>query len=128
MREAFLFLALIGLCGCPDDEASTGSNTETTTEDAMDYGEFCDTYCAQGTADIEAAGCPNQQPYTDADIDSCVETCEAQTSTGCAEESVTFWQCTLDEYPGNFTCDADGNVVQPDLCSAEQQAVLDCFN
>ena len=123
----WMWVGLLALAGCPDEEEKTAATTDETTE-GEDYTEFCDTYCNQGLADVDDAGCENQPLSTDDDVDSCVATCLAQTSSACAEVSVTFWQCTLDEYPGNFTCDANGRVAQPDSCSAEQQAVLDCFN
>lgn len=122
-------VGLVGFAGCGEEEEPAGTSDPSETEEAVDYSEFCDTYCTQGLADVEASGCANVMPYTDDDVASCVDTCVAQTSIAvCGELSVTFWQCTLDEYPGNFTCDAGGNVVQPDSCGDEQQAVLDCFN
>ncbi len=91
---------------------------------ASTYDEFCDHYCTQGLADGAAAACPNEELISYSD---CYEQCTMQLEfIPCPETLQAFWQCTLDEYPGNYTCDENGELVQPESCSAEQQAVSDC--
>lgn len=130
LRTMTLMLLFGGLtlaaCEEEEDKASEEGDDDDDDDNASDFD--CENYCRQADQDIQDAACGNDPVFSEDDIQDCADACEFQAAIPtCGELFEIFWQCTLDEYPGNFTCGPDGTVEQPTQCSDEQQAVLDCM-